>query len=159
MARSDGSLSNYAVQHGLRYINVETEERGSSPASRGGAGTYIEGELGAFYLLSMLADISAHGLPGAKIVKVGFQGTDFGYAPDALILDGASSSGPSLLDIQSKRDIIFAPRIRSTPSARNASSTAGSWSWLITRWSTSLTLRNNHWDATQVGPGQRTSRL
>ncbi len=33
VARSDGSLSNYAVQHGLRYINVETEERGSSPTA------------------------------------------------------------------------------------------------------------------------------
>lgn len=28
---SDGSLSNYAAQHGLAYVNVETEERGSSP--------------------------------------------------------------------------------------------------------------------------------
>lgn len=32
VAISDGSLSNYAVQHGLSYINIETEERGSSPA-------------------------------------------------------------------------------------------------------------------------------
>lgn len=29
---SDGSLSNYAIQHGLPYLNVETEERGSDPA-------------------------------------------------------------------------------------------------------------------------------
>ena len=32
-----------------------TEDSGSSPVGRGGAGTYIEGELGAFYLLQMLA--------------------------------------------------------------------------------------------------------
>ncbi len=32
VAVSDGSLSNYAVQHGLAYINIETEERGSTPA-------------------------------------------------------------------------------------------------------------------------------
>ena len=31
VASSDGSLSNYAVEHGLRYVNVETRERGSSP--------------------------------------------------------------------------------------------------------------------------------
>lgn len=31
VASSDGSLSNYAVQHGLRYVNVETRERGSNP--------------------------------------------------------------------------------------------------------------------------------
>lgn len=28
---SDGSLSNYAAQHGLAYVNVETQERGSAP--------------------------------------------------------------------------------------------------------------------------------
>jgi hypothetical protein len=84
-------------------------ERGSSPASRGGAGTYIEGELGAFYLLSMLADIPAHGLPGARIGKVRFQGTDLGYKLDDLIIYGVSTTGDSLLEIQSKRDITFLP--------------------------------------------------
>lgn len=87
-------------------------ERGSSPASRGGAGTYIEGELGAFYLLSMLADIPAHGLPGAKIAKVRFQGTDLGYKLDDLIIYGVSATGDSLLEIQSKRDITFLPSDR-----------------------------------------------
>lgn len=32
VAASDGSLSNYAAQHGLAYLNIETEERGSSDA-------------------------------------------------------------------------------------------------------------------------------
>lgn len=84
-------------------------ERGSSPASRGGVGTYIEGELGAFYLLSMLADIPAHGLPGARIAKVRFQGTDLGYKLDDLIIYGVSTTGDSLLEIQSKREITFLP--------------------------------------------------
>lgn len=30
VAISDGSLSNYAAQHGLAYVNIETEERGST---------------------------------------------------------------------------------------------------------------------------------
>lgn len=30
VARSDGSLSNYAVQHGLTYLNVETRDRGTT---------------------------------------------------------------------------------------------------------------------------------
>lgn len=85
------------------------EEHSSSPASRGGAGTYIEGELGAFYLLSMLADIPAHGLPNARITKVRFQGTDLGYKLDDLIIHGVSQSGDALLEIQSKRDITFSP--------------------------------------------------
>lgn len=87
----------------------QDEERGSSPASRGGAGTYIEGELGAFYLLSMLADIPAHGLPNARITKVRFQGSDLGYKLDDLVIHGISKSGDALLEIQSKRDITFSP--------------------------------------------------
>ncbi|MGY4398520.1 hypothetical protein ACVWZA_003728 [Sphingomonas sp. UYAg733] len=31
VVKSDGSLSNYAAQHGLRYINFETRDLGSSP--------------------------------------------------------------------------------------------------------------------------------
>lgn len=34
---SDGSLSNYALQHGLTYINFETRERGSDAAGLGDA--------------------------------------------------------------------------------------------------------------------------
>ena len=32
VATSDGSLSNYAAQHGLAYLNFETQDRGSDPA-------------------------------------------------------------------------------------------------------------------------------
>ncbi len=34
---SDGSASNYAVLHGLRYLNFETQERGLEPAELAGA--------------------------------------------------------------------------------------------------------------------------
>lgn len=37
VAISDGSLSNFAAFHGLRYINLETRDRGSSPAGIGQA--------------------------------------------------------------------------------------------------------------------------
>ena len=63
--------------------------RGSSPASRGGTGVYIEGELGAFYFLAMLAGTEARGMPGARISRVRFQGVDQGYALDDLVLEGA----------------------------------------------------------------------
>ena len=62
------------------------EEEGSSPIGRGGAGTYIEGELGAFYLLQMLAGNEARGLPDARIDRVQFQGKSQGYALDDLIV-------------------------------------------------------------------------
>ena len=85
---------------------------GSSPVGRGGAGTYIEGELGAFYLLQMLAGSEARGLPDARIERVQFQGVDDGYALDDLIVHGVSELGSSLLEIQSKRTIT----LRWTPS-------------------------------------------
>src|SRR4029077_16639982 len=88
----------------------EEDERGSSPAARGGAGVYIEGELGAFYLLAMLTGTEARGRPGMKIGRVRFQGVDLGYTMDDLILEGASSAGGTLLEIQSKRDITFSPK-------------------------------------------------
>jgi hypothetical protein len=85
-------------------------ERGSSPASRGGAGVYIEGELGAFYLLAMMAGTEARGMPGAKLTRVRFQGVDHGFTMDDLILEATGSAGSTLLEIQSKRDITFAPK-------------------------------------------------
>lgn len=85
-------------------------EIGSSPVGRGGAGTYIEGELGAFYLLQMLAGSEARGLPDAQIKCVLLQGVDKGHALDDLIVHGASDTGSSLLEIQSKRTITFSTK-------------------------------------------------
>ena len=86
------------------------EDSGSSPVGRGGAGTYIEGELGAYYLLQMLAGSEARGLPDALIERVQFQGVDEGYALDDLIVHAASKNGSSVLEIQSKRTATFAPK-------------------------------------------------
>ncbi|MFZ2997025.1 hypothetical protein [Sphingobium sp.] len=86
------------------------EVSSSSPVGRGGAGTYIEGELGAYYLLQMLAGSEARGLPDAVIKRVQFQGVDEGYALDDLIVHAASKSGSSVLEIQSKRTATFAPK-------------------------------------------------
>ena len=83
---------------------------GSSPAGRGGAGVYIEGELGAFYLLAMFADSEPRGLPGARLTRVALQGADRGFALDDLILHGATGAGETLLEIQSKRTITFAAK-------------------------------------------------
>ncbi len=82
----------------------------SSPAARGGAGSYIEGELGAFYLLALLADIEPRGLPGARIQRVRYQGVDQGFSLDDLVIHGTSHAGETLLEIQSKRTISFAPK-------------------------------------------------
>ncbi|NNG68574.1 hypothetical protein HLI18_01345 [Rhizobium laguerreae] len=88
----------------------EKGERGSSPASRSAAGAYIEGELGAFYMLAMLAGIDARGMPGARLTRVRFQGVDHGFELDDIIIEGVSPAGETLLEIQSKRTITFAPK-------------------------------------------------
>jgi len=74
------------------------EGSGSSPVGRGGAGTYIEGELGAYYLLQMLAGSDARGLPDARIDRVQFQGETDGYAHWSARLNGQGYSAEAELD-------------------------------------------------------------
>ncbi|MCE8556590.1 hypothetical protein KBY29_19955 [Ruegeria pomeroyi] len=90
--------------------NSSDTERGSSPASRGAAGAYIEGELGAIYLLALLTGNRAPGLPSARVTSVRFQGVEQGFKLDDLIITGVGASGDTLLEIQSKRDIQFSPK-------------------------------------------------
>jgi len=89
---------------------ISEMERGSSPASRGPAGAYIEGELGALYLLALLTGNRAPGMPDAQVVSVRFQGTEQGFKLDDLIASGMGPSGSFILEIQSKRDITFSPQ-------------------------------------------------
>lgn len=89
---------------------ISEMERGSSPASRGPAGAYIEGELGALYLLALLTGNRAPGMPDARIVSVRFQGTEQGFKLDDLIASGVGPAGGFVLEIQSKRDITFSPQ-------------------------------------------------
>jgi len=93
---------------GMSGKYAKDNSSGSSPAGRGGAGVYIEGELGAFYLLAMLTSSEPRGLPGARLRLVAFQGADRGFALDDLILHGATNVGETVLEIQSKRTITFA---------------------------------------------------
>ncbi|TCP30397.1 ATP-binding protein [Sphingomonas sp. BK235] len=90
--------------------NSSDTEHGSSPASRGAAGAYIEGELGALYLLALLTGNRAPGLPDVRVTSVRFQGVEQGFKLDDLIIKGVGASGDALLEIQSKRDIQFSPK-------------------------------------------------
>ena len=90
--------------------STSSEQKGSSPAGRGGVGTYIEGQLGAYYLLQMLAGSEARGLPNAWIDRIQLQGENEGYALDDLIVHGVSDKGTAILEIQSKRTIRFSPK-------------------------------------------------
>jgi hypothetical protein len=88
----------------------QTSENGSSPAGRGGAGPYLEGEIGAFYLLALLARAEARGLPGSRIECVRFQGVTEGFALDDIVVHANIAAGEALLEIQSKRTIKFSPK-------------------------------------------------
>lgn len=82
----------------------------SSPASSGPAGSHFEGQVGAFYLLSLLTGTEPRGLPGTIINCVEFQRAGEGYPLDDVIVHAHDAHGKAVvLEIQVKRSITFAP--------------------------------------------------
>ena len=82
----------------------------SSPASSGPAGSQFEGQVGAHYLLSLLAGTEPRGLPGTSIDTVQFQRAAEGHPLDDVIVHAHDESGHNaVLEIQVKRSITFSP--------------------------------------------------
>ena len=82
----------------------------SSPASSGPAGPHFEGQVGAHYLLSLLVQTEARGLPGALMERVEFQRAPEGRPLDDVIVRARDAKGKqAVLEIQVKRSIGFAP--------------------------------------------------
>jgi hypothetical protein len=82
----------------------------TSPASSGPAGGHFEGQVGASYLLSMLAGAEPRGLPGTIINRVEFQRAAEGYPLDDVVVHAHDLSGNAVtLEIQVKRSMTFAP--------------------------------------------------
>lgn len=88
---------------------AEAPLSGSNPASTGPAGSHFESEVGAHYLLTMLAASEPRGLPGTSIVRVEFQRGEEGFPLDDVIVHAHdTSTGKSAsLQIQVKRTITF----------------------------------------------------
>ena len=83
----------------------------SSPASSGPAGSHFEGQVGAYFLLSMLTGAEPRGLPGTLIDRVEFQRAPEGRPLDDVIVHSHDTLGnPAVLEIQVKRSITFAPQ-------------------------------------------------
>lgn len=83
---------------------------GISPASSGPAGSHFEGQVGAYYLLSMLTGSEPHGLPGTTIDRIELQRAAEGRPLDDVIVHAhGACSDPAVLEIQVKRSITFAP--------------------------------------------------
>jgi hypothetical protein len=84
--------------------------RMTSPASTGGSGALFEAQVGAAYLLSMLLEVDARGLPNCRIESIRLQRGQEGYPLDDVIIQGRDRGGKAAtLEIQVKRSITFAP--------------------------------------------------
>lgn len=83
---------------------------GTSTLASGPAGTHFEAQVGAAYLLAMLAGAPARGLPGARIDRVALQQANAGRPLDDVVIHAHDSvSGkPAVLEVQVKRSITFA---------------------------------------------------
>ena len=73
----------------------------TSPASTGGSGALFEAQVGAAYLLSILREVDARGLPNCRIESIGLQRGQEGYPLDDVIIHGQDRSGKAAtLEIQ-----------------------------------------------------------
>lgn len=86
------------------------EPSAGSPSSRGPGGSLFEGQVGAHYLLTMLAEADPRGMPGVLIEQVRLQCAGEGFPLDDIVIHGITKDGlASLLEIQVKRTITFSP--------------------------------------------------
>jgi hypothetical protein len=82
----------------------------TSPAASGPAGAVFEGQVGAHYLLTLLAAAEPRGLPGASIDRIEFQRASDDHALDDVIVKARDRNGrDAVLEIQVKHAITFAP--------------------------------------------------
>jgi hypothetical protein len=80
----------------------------TNPASSGGAGPVFEAKVGASYLLSMLLEVEARGLPGYRIESVRLQRAEEGFPLDDIVAHGVSREGlTASIEIQVKRTLTF----------------------------------------------------
>ena len=82
----------------------------SSPSSSGPAGPLFEGQVGAHYLLTMMAEADPRGMPGTLIERVELQRAGEGHPLDDIVVRGLTKNGhATLLEIQVKRTVTFSP--------------------------------------------------
>ena len=65
----------------------------TNPASSGGAGPVFEAKVGASYLLSMLLEVEARGLPGCRIERIRLQRAEEGFPLDDIVIHGINRKG------------------------------------------------------------------
>ena len=95
------------------FVDKEPEDavtEGTSPAASGPAGSLFEGQVGAFFLLSLLVQAEPRGLRGTIVDRVEFQRAPEGHPLDDVIVHAHDVQGkPAVLEVQVKKGISFAP--------------------------------------------------
>ena len=87
----------------------KTATEATSPAASGPAGSLFEGQVGAFFLLSLLVRAEPRGLPGTIVDRIEFQRAPEGYPLDDVIVHAHDTQGnPAALEVQVKKGITFA---------------------------------------------------
>ena len=66
--------------------SIEAARKGVSPAASGPAGAHFEGQVGASYLLDLLAGTEPRGLPGTLTASVEFQRSNEEHFLDDVII-------------------------------------------------------------------------
>lgn len=85
-----------------------TQNHIAPPSASSGSGTRFEWVVGAFYLLSMLAEGEPRGLPGAQIRSVKFQQRIEGKPLDDIVVEAVNADGsPATIEIQAKLTLDF----------------------------------------------------
>lgn len=93
-----------------QYTPPGNNSLGISTLASGPAGTHFEAQVGASYLLAMLAGAPARGLPGAAIDRVALQQANAGRPLDDVVIHAHDNASGKLavLEVQVKRSITFA---------------------------------------------------
>lgn len=87
---------------------AEQDNHIAPPSATSGSGTRFEWVVGAFYLLSMVAEGEPRGLPGAQIKSVKFQQRIEGKPLDDIVVEAVNADGsPATIEIQAKLTLDF----------------------------------------------------
>ena len=82
----------------------------ASTAATGSAGPHFEAQVGAYYLLTLLAGGEPRGLPGTTITRVAFQQAAAGHPLDDVVVHTEDQHGvEAILEVQVKRTVDFTP--------------------------------------------------
>jgi len=88
-------------------VSPNQRPAGASPAATGPAGPLFEAQVGAYYLLSLLAGGEPRGLPGTTVTRIEFQRSPDWPFDDVIVHATDVQAKQAVLEVQVKRTIDF----------------------------------------------------